>query len=145
MVQEEQMFINLSQSRGYFLAARSNGNILTIHLIHKSHNASVPYPIMHHSEQKGAHFCSEWGIVEYGKVHCGICEIGALYKSFELYELTGDYIGQGPFQYKDHLLRYEYPIIKRRWLWDCLIFIIGIPTVARQYLETGTWISFKKR
>ena len=30
------------------------------------------------------------------QVHCGICEIGALFKSFELYELTGDYIGQGP-------------------------------------------------
>ena len=35
-------------------------------LIHKSHNAAVPYPTMHHSEQKCAHFCSEWCIVGYG-------------------------------------------------------------------------------
>ena len=34
--------------------------------IHKSHNAPVPYPTMHHSEQKCAHFCSEWCIVGYG-------------------------------------------------------------------------------
>ena len=33
---------------------------------HKSHNASATYPTMHHSEQKGAHFCSEWCIVGYG-------------------------------------------------------------------------------
>ena len=33
---------------------------------HKSHNAPVPYPTMHHSEQKCAHFCSEWYIVAYG-------------------------------------------------------------------------------
>ena len=31
---------------------------------------------MHHSEQKCAHFCSEWCIV--GQVHYGICEIGLL-------------------------------------------------------------------
>ena len=30
---------------------------------HKSQNAPVPYPTMLHSEQKCAHFCSEWGIV----------------------------------------------------------------------------------
>ena len=33
--------------------------------MHKSHNVPVPYPTMHHSEQKCAHFCSEWCIVEY--------------------------------------------------------------------------------
>ena len=33
---------------------------------HKSHNASVSYPTMHHSEQKCAHSCSEWCIVGYG-------------------------------------------------------------------------------
>ena len=33
---------------------------------HKSHNAPVPYPTMCHSEQKCAHFCSEWCIVGYG-------------------------------------------------------------------------------
>ena len=37
-----------------------------IDLIHKSHNAPVPYPTMHHSEQKCAHFCSEWCMVGYG-------------------------------------------------------------------------------
>ena len=31
----------------------------SIHIILKSHNAPVPYPIMHHSEQKCAYFCSE--------------------------------------------------------------------------------------
>ena len=40
---------------------------LAIHLIHKSHNAPVPYPTMHHSEQKCAHFCSQWWIMGYGK------------------------------------------------------------------------------
>ena len=37
-----------------------------IDLIYKSQNASVPYPTMLHSEQKCAHFCSEWSIVGYG-------------------------------------------------------------------------------
>ena len=37
----------------------------TTGLIHKSHNAPVPYPTMHHSEQKCAHFGSEWCIVGY--------------------------------------------------------------------------------
>ena len=35
-------------------------------LIHKSQNAPAPYPTMLHSEQKCAHFCSEWSIVGYG-------------------------------------------------------------------------------
>ena len=35
----------------------------TIHLIHKSQDAPVPYATMLHSEQKCAHFCSEWSIV----------------------------------------------------------------------------------
>ena len=34
--------------------------------IHKSQNASVPYHTMLHSEQKCAHFCSEWSNVGYG-------------------------------------------------------------------------------
>ena len=37
---------------------------------HKSQNAPVPYPIMHHSEQKCAHFCSEWNIMRFGT---GVC------------------------------------------------------------------------
>ena len=40
--------------------------VCTTDLIQKSHNAPVPYPTMHHSEQKYAHFCSEWCIVGYG-------------------------------------------------------------------------------
>ena len=32
----------------------------------ESHNAPVPHPTVHHSEQKCAHFCSEWCIVGYG-------------------------------------------------------------------------------
>ena len=35
-------------------------------LIYKSQNTPVPYPTMLHSEQKCAHFCSEWSIVGYG-------------------------------------------------------------------------------
>ena len=34
-------------------------------LIPKSHNVSVPYPTIHHSEQKCTHFCSEWCIAGY--------------------------------------------------------------------------------
>ena len=37
--------------------------IMSIDLIHKSQNAHVPYPTILHSEQKCAHFCSEWSIV----------------------------------------------------------------------------------
>ena len=33
---------------------------------HQSHNAPVPYPTTRHSEQKCAHFCSEWCVVGYG-------------------------------------------------------------------------------
>ena len=47
-----------------------------IDLIHKSQNATVPYPSMLHSEQKCAHFCSEWGIVGYGKG--AFCKMGLL-------------------------------------------------------------------
>ena len=40
--------------------------IMGICLFHKSHDAPVPYLTMHHSEQKCAHFCSEWCSVGYG-------------------------------------------------------------------------------
>ena len=40
--------------------------VYSIDQYHKSYNAPVPYPTMHHSEQKWAHFCSEWCIVGYG-------------------------------------------------------------------------------
>ena len=38
----------------------------------------ISYPTMHHSEQRFEHFCSEWCILGFGKVHCGICESGQL-------------------------------------------------------------------
>ena len=34
-------------------------HMTAIGLIHKSHDAPIPYPTMHHSEQKCAHFSSE--------------------------------------------------------------------------------------
>ena len=67
---------------------------------HKSHNAPVPYPMMHHSEQKCAHFCYtnptmhlshipqytiqnrnvhisvlNGALWDMKQVHCGICEL----------------------------------------------------------------------
>ena len=40
-------------------------------LIHKTHNAPLPYPMMHHSEQKCAHFCFEWCIMGSGLLPSG--------------------------------------------------------------------------
>ena len=40
-------------------------SIYIIDLIHKSHNAPVPYPTMHHSGQKCTHFCFELCIMGY--------------------------------------------------------------------------------
>ena len=40
--------------------------MVTMDQFHKSQNAPVPYPRMLHSEQKCAHFCSEWSILGYG-------------------------------------------------------------------------------
>ena len=37
-----------------------------IYQSHKSQNVLIPYPTMHHSQQKCAHFCCEWCIVGYG-------------------------------------------------------------------------------
>ena len=53
-------------------------SFLSIDQSHKSHSAAALYPTMHHSEQKCAHFCSEWCIVGYGAAACGICEIGPI-------------------------------------------------------------------
>ena len=55
----------------------------SIDLIHKSHNAPVPYLTMLHSEQKCAHFCSEWSIVRYGT--------SAFYRICEIYLLCYEY------------------------------------------------------
>ena len=46
---------NSTGSPGHYL---QHSIIGAIDLIHKSHNASVPYPTMLHWEQKWAHFCS---------------------------------------------------------------------------------------
>ena len=43
--------------------AQDHGN--SIDWIYKSHNPPVPYPTMHHWEQKCAHFCFQWCIVAY--------------------------------------------------------------------------------
>ena len=43
------------------------GQFPLIDQFHKSQSAPAPYPTMRHSEQKCIHFCSEWGIVGYGK------------------------------------------------------------------------------
>ena len=44
----------------------------TIDQFHKSHNAPVPHTRMFHSEQKCAHFCSEWCILGYGTGALGL-------------------------------------------------------------------------
>ena len=48
------------------LTPHGRQRMFPIELIHKSQNVLVPYPTMLHSEQKYAHFCSEWSIVWYG-------------------------------------------------------------------------------
>ena len=47
--------------------------------IHKCHNAPVPYPIRHHSQQKCTHFCVNGALLDKEQVHCGICEMGQLH------------------------------------------------------------------
>ena len=56
----------VGHSWDYHPGGLSLNQVSTIEQIHKSHNAPIPYPMMHHSEQKYAHFCSEWCIVGYG-------------------------------------------------------------------------------
>ena len=61
-------YINMACSKGY---VRDKRLTQIIDLIHKSCDAPVPYPTMHHSEQ----ICVFW-MVHCGmsQVHCGICE-----------------------------------------------------------------------
>ena len=49
------------------------------------------------------------------------------------------FVTRAPSQYKDGLFRYRPVIIKMRWSWDRLIFIVGIPILVRLhiYIETG--------
>ena len=44
----------------------SLGGGIKINQFHRSQNVPAPYPTMRNSEQKCAHFCSEWCIVGYG-------------------------------------------------------------------------------
>ena len=61
-------------------------NSFTINQSHKARSALAPYPTMHHSEQKCAHFCSEWCIVGYGTsalwdlwdCSTGVCKAAAI-------------------------------------------------------------------
>ena len=55
-----------------------NAVLLPTNYIYKSQNAPGPYPTIHHSEQKCAHFCSELCTVGYRANAIGICEIGPL-------------------------------------------------------------------
>ena len=57
---------------------------------HKSHNAPDPYPTMHHSEQKCAHFCSEWFNVGYGTGALWICEILSIWEDHVQRFTSGD-------------------------------------------------------
>ena len=50
----------------YFLKCSILFDFIVIDPFHKSKNAPDNYPTMLHSEQKCAHFCSEWSIVGYG-------------------------------------------------------------------------------
>ena len=50
-------------------------NMNEIDQSHKSHIAPIPYLKIHHSEQKCAHFCSEWCIVGYGISALWVCEV----------------------------------------------------------------------
>ena len=62
----------------------SNGCVIDPN--HKSHSALVPYPTVHHSEQKYTHFCSEWCNGGYGT--------GALWDLW-IWSITQSYVGVG--------------------------------------------------
>ena len=50
-------------SRAWPLSVKKPMDGKEIDLLHKAHHAPVPYPTIHHSEQKCVHFCSECCIV----------------------------------------------------------------------------------
>ena len=54
----------------------------TTDLLHKSHNAPVPFPTMHHFATEMCtcvHIsATKWCTVGYFPIHCGICEMGLL-------------------------------------------------------------------
>ena len=45
---------------------------------------------------------------------------------------------RAPFQYKDNLFRYRDFHYKDKSIWDCLIFLMGIPILGRWCLRTET-------
>ena len=82
----------------------------TIDLIHKSHNAPISQPTMHHSEQK----CNVYMFVlndalwVMEHVHCGICEIGLwLYHRFYI----GLHLSKN-IEKKQRIDSYGYVVIK---------------------------------
>ena len=66
LVQLEHKGLFFLHEHACFLVIHGNWAAISIDPIHKSHNAPVPYPTMLRSEQKCAHFCSEWDGVGYG-------------------------------------------------------------------------------
>ena len=60
------MHTSNSEHRKRHLASKDEVYHRVIDQIRKSHNAPVPYPKIHNSEQKCTHFRSEWCIVGYG-------------------------------------------------------------------------------
>ena len=54
---------------------------ISIDLIHKSHNASVPCPIMHHFV---AEMCTHGALWDICEMYCGICEMGLLFESISI-------------------------------------------------------------
>ena len=110
----------------------------------KSHNALVPYPTMHHSEQKCAHFCSEWCIVGYGtgalwelwtrpidllvlKLNCIVgYGTGALW---ELWIRSTDFL----------VLKLYHPSISRSILWLMMSWILVSPDHLQPLHWPGTW------
>ena len=61
-------FDDVTMTRVPFLGGNSKSvrTTGTIDQSHKTNNAPVPYPTIHHSEQKYVHFCSDRCIVGYG-------------------------------------------------------------------------------
>ena len=56
---------------------------MAINLLHKSHNASVPYPTMLHSEQKFLFWMEHWDMEQ---EHSVICEIGLFQSTTQIFK-----------------------------------------------------------
>ena len=92
----------------------------------QSQNAPVPYPTMLHSEQKCAHFCSEWSTVGYGR--------GAFWDLWIRSIEHMDHVGQHIRSVTDHLKWNN--LLESDWFFDqddqvlayCDIFIGFVST-----------------